>query len=124
MRSIELETTLMLEMATTLIYPAAITYLSQLSGASTQISSLKLSLDTSVLEAVAKEADALLKAIAELRVLSAKHDFDSVEAHMKYLAHDVRGAMSTLRNHADALESLIADDIWPLPKYREMLFIR
>lgn len=43
---------------------------------------------------------------------------------MKYLAYDVRGAMNTLRNHADALEGLIADDLWPLPKYREMLFIK
>jgi glutamine synthetase len=43
---------------------------------------------------------------------------------MKYLANDVRGAMNTLRDHADALESLIADNFWPLPKYREMLFIK
>jgi glutamine synthetase len=73
-RSIELEAKLMLEMATTLIYPAAITYLSELSGTYAQLSSLKISLDTSVADAVAKEADALMKAVGKLKAVSAKHD--------------------------------------------------
>lgn len=29
-----------------------------------------------------------------------------------------------LRYHINKLELLIDDEIWPLPKYREMLFIR
>jgi glutamine synthetase len=29
-----------------------------------------------------------------------------------------------IRNHADQLELIVADDLWPLPKYREMLFVR
>jgi glutamine synthetase len=123
-RSIELEAKLMLEMATTLIYPAAISYLSELSGTYAQLSSLKISLDTSVADAVAKEADALMDAVGKLKAVSAKHDFDSIQAHMKYLAYDVRAAMNTLRHHADVLETLVADDLWPLPKYREMLFIK
>ena len=32
--------------------------------------------------------------------------------------------MEAVRTHADTLERLVADDAWPLPKYREMLFIR
>ena len=32
-------------------------------------------------------------------------------------------AMSALRKAVDALEKLVTDDLWPLPKYREMLFI-
>ena len=34
---------------------------------------------------------------------------------------DVR-AMAAVREHCDALELLVGDDLWPLPKYREMLF--
>ncbi len=30
----------------------------------------------------------------------------------------------TIRYHADKLELLIDDEMWPLPKYRELLFIR
>jgi glutamine synthetase len=32
--------------------------------------------------------------------------------------------MGEVRQHADALEVDVADNDWPLPKYREMLFIR
>jgi glutamine synthetase len=32
--------------------------------------------------------------------------------------------MLEVREIADSLESIVADDIWPLPKYQEMLFIK
>jgi len=32
--------------------------------------------------------------------------------------------MDEVRLHADALECEVADELWPLPKYREMLFIK
>jgi glutamine synthetase len=32
--------------------------------------------------------------------------------------------MDRVRAHADALETMVADEYWPLPKYREMLFIK
>jgi len=41
----------------------------------------------------------------------------------KLLATDVATAMVDLRTTCDELESIVADDYWPLPKYREMLFI-
>ena len=33
-------------------------------------------------------------------------------------------AMAKVREVADRLEKLVADDLWPLPKYSEMLFIK
>jgi len=32
--------------------------------------------------------------------------------------------MEEVRKSADRLESLVDDDHWPLPKYREMLFVK
>jgi len=32
--------------------------------------------------------------------------------------------MGEVRSYADALESVVADDLWALPSYQEMLFIR
>jgi glutamine synthetase len=32
--------------------------------------------------------------------------------------------MSEVRLHADILETEVADELWPLPKYQEMLFIK
>ena len=33
-------------------------------------------------------------------------------------------AMDAVRDGADRLERIVADDLWPLPKYSEMLFIK
>jgi glutamine synthetase len=33
-------------------------------------------------------------------------------------------AMASTREVADRLERIVADDLWPLPKYSEMLFIK
>ena len=39
------------------------------------------------------------------------------------LAREVTSAMDDVRQVCDELESIVADDYWPLPKYREMLFL-
>jgi glutamine synthetase len=43
---------------------------------------------------------------------------------MQYFAADIRSLMDEVREHADILEGEIADELWPLPKYREMLFVK
>ena len=54
----------------------------------------------------------------------AKEDHASTEAHLQYCANDLRGLMDEVRTHADSLEVQVADDVWPLAKYQEMLFIK
>jgi glutamine synthetase len=38
-------------------------------------------------------------------------------------SHEVKGMMDKVRESVDNLEMLIDDEMWPLPKYRELLFI-
>jgi glutamine synthetase len=45
------------------------------------------------------------------------------EERAMYLFTDVRPQVDHIRRHVDALESAMPDDLWPLPKYREMLFV-
>ena len=45
-------------------------------------------------------------------------------AEAKHFQQDVIPAMTELRSAADKLEVIIPDDLWPLPTYREMLFIK
>jgi len=45
-------------------------------------------------------------------------------AHAKNMRDTVIPAMVELRKQGDKLEGVVADDLWPLPTYREMLFIR
>jgi glutamine synthetase len=44
--------------------------------------------------------------------------------HAAYMRDTVLPAMDAVRDVADRLEKVVADDLWPLPKYEEMLFIK
>jgi len=41
-----------------------------------------------------------------------------------YMRDTILPAMAEVRKYADALERVVADDLWPLPKYSEILFIK
>ena len=111
-------------MAKTIIYPAAVRYLSDLAMTSSSMTDMGIELDNAAAVSVAGEANAMLQAVAKLSVAMEKHDFASTEEHMQFCANDIRGLMDKVRSHADALEAEVADELWPLPKYQEMLFIR
>ena len=115
--SLEVEAKLTVEMATTIIYPAAVTYLSKLGSVSAKLT-------PSPADAVTAAANAMMTAVGVLETAIAKHDFATIEEHMKFLADEVRGLMDDVRAAADTLETLVSDSDWPLPKYREMLFIK
>jgi len=122
--SINVEAKLVVEMAKTMIYPAAMAYLAQLADTNTGVAAMGIELDTATAKTIASEANAMMAVVASLAEASVRHDFDSIEDHMQFCARDIRGLMDKVRLHADALEMEIADEQWPLPKYREMLFIK
>jgi glutamine synthetase len=47
---------------------------------------------------------------------------DELETQAKLLTADGAERMADVRETSDALELVVSDDLWPLPKYREMLF--
>jgi len=49
---------------------------------------------------------------------------DELEDHAEFMRDSVVPAMGEVRNAADRLEKVVADDLWPLPKYSEILFIK
>jgi len=52
----------------------------------------------------------------------AAHEAGSVQAEAKAFVDTVIPAQNALREVADELETLVSDELWPLPKYRELLF--
>ncbi|ELS02759.1 glutamine synthetase [Xenococcus sp. PCC 7305] len=122
--SIEVEAKLVIDIAKTKIYPAAVAYLSNLS---TTIASLKesgIDFDTEILNKVASLTSSMMGATSKLGIALEKEDFSSMKEHMQYSAKTIRPLMDEVREYADGLEGEIADDLWPLPKYQEMLFIK
>ncbi|HYO42744.1 MAG TPA: glutamine synthetase III [Candidatus Limnocylindrales bacterium] len=106
-----------LDIARTMILPAAVAYLGRLAaaGASRGV--------TTISDAVAGLTDQLVDAIHALE--HAQHEAHSagdVPAEARVFCDTVIPAQNALREVADSLELLVADDLWPLPKYRELLF--
>jgi glutamine synthetase len=123
-QSIEVEAKLVVDMAKTMIYPAAMRYLSDLGMTAASMVDMGVELDSSTAKTVAADVNAMMSAVGKLAVAIEKHDFSSTDEHMQFCAHAIRGLMDEVRLHADALEAEVADELWPLPKYQEMLFIR
>jgi glutamine synthetase len=113
----DIEASCALDMARTLILPAGVRYLAALSaaGASKGVNAIAASV-TATLDELVEAIDRLEHAQHEA------HESDSVEAEARVFRDVVIPAQETLRAAADELESLVADDLWPLPKYRELLF--
>jgi len=122
--SIEVEAKLVIDMAKTSIYPAAIHYLSELAMTNSSMAELDIEMDNSTAKTVADEANNMMAAVAKLREAMDKDNFASIAEHMQFCANEIRGLMDEVRAHADALEAEVADELWPLPKYQEMLFIK
>jgi len=122
--AIEVEAKLVVDMATTSIYPAATRYLSELTMTASGLGEMGIEMDNSVAQTVATEANAMMAAVAKLSAALAKEDFASTDDHTQYFATEILTLMDAVRAHADMLETVVADELWPLPKYHEMLFIK
>jgi glutamine synthetase len=123
-KSIDVEAKLVINMAKTVIYPAAIAYLSQLSSTVQGLVALGVSLDKSQAQKVGDLLNTMMASVSKLSEAQAKHDFGSTEDHMQHCAGTIRSLMDEVRQSADALEAEVGDEFWPLPTYQEMLFIK
>ncbi|MBD1831272.1 glutamine synthetase III [Cyanobacteria bacterium FACHB-472] len=122
--AIEVEAKLVVSMAKTIIYPAAVRYLSELSTAIANSKAIGIELDKESAEKVASLIQLMMDNVNKLSAAMGNHDFASLEDHMQYFAQTIRPLMDKVREYADALEGEVADDFWPLPTYQEMLFVK
>ena len=123
-KTVHVEAKLASKMAKTVILPAALRYQKELADGIAASKAAGLSTSTKLGEKVASATADLDKAIGELEHAMAHEDASSPLAEAKHLRDKVLPAMLTVRGAADTLEGLVADDLWPLPTYEEMLFIR
>jgi glutamine synthetase len=100
--------------ARTLLLPAALRHLTLVRDAGVE------NLIEETGELVGRFADAIFA----LERVNAPHPDVEGLAHALYMRDEVLPAMDGVRAIADKLERIVADDLWPLPKYSEMLFIK
>jgi glutamine synthetase len=124
-KTINVEGQLMVLMANRYILPAALEYQKRVGqsvaavraggGKSTQGKKL-LSSYTKLVDKFKAQTDGLTAAL--------NHNGVSTEKHAKYMRDKVVPAMGKLREVGDDIEVLTPHEIWPLPTYREMLFVK
>ena len=73
---------------------------------------------------IAHNLEEFVVALDELRVANAEQGGDAVHDKAHHVLSRVIPAMNAVRDAADVLERHIADKHWPLPGYREMLFVK
>jgi glutamine synthetase len=104
------------QIARTMLLPAAVRHLNELKATG--------------LDELVEEVEPLVKelqyAIVKLEDanLSDNQPDGSAMKWATYMRDTTISAMDDVRDVADRLEKLVADDLWPLPKYSEMLFIK
>ncbi len=132
-KKIQIEARVMGDLSMNHIIPVATHYQSQLAK---NVASLREIFDADkvnklanrnikIIEEISERTEAIEKGVEEL--VSARKVANKIEdEHKKAIAyHDtVAPKMEIIRNSIDKLELIVADDLWTLPKYRELLFIR
>ena len=121
--SISVEARLTLEIATTVVLPAALRYQTELATNVASLRAVGIEGDTATLDEISSAITDLRSGITLLRSELAQDGLDSTDKEAEHAGRTLLPTMEAVRAAADVLETLVADDLWPLATYQEMLFI-
>jgi glutamine synthetase len=115
-------------MVSTMIVPAAYKHQATLVTAvgnlkSVGIDAALISGQVADVEKVAGLISELKTALAALHAAAEKAESEDLLKKATALAYEVGPAMEVVRAVCDTLELVVEDALWPLPKYREILFM-
>jgi glutamine synthetase len=132
-KKIQIESRVMADLASNHIVPIAIQYQNLLIE---NVSGLKQVLDDKEFKDLAGEQLRLIREVSErinrIRVLVEQMVEARKKANAAHHARDTAGQycemvvpfFPQIRREVDKLELIVSDELWPLPKYRELLFLR
>jgi glutamine synthetase len=125
-KTVNIEAQLMVLMANRYILPAAYRFQGQLAAT---VAAVKAAGTTAketrrTLDEVTKLTDEAKVRVDKLQTLLEHEGAGEPEKHAKYFRDKVIPAMNALREVGDSLENIVPQDLWPLPTYREMLFVK
>jgi glutamine synthetase len=124
-KTVNIEAQLMVLMANRYILPAAYKYQGELAAS---VAAVKAAGATA--RETRRALDDVTKLVDEVRVRSGRlqealeHEDTDPLKHAKYFRDKVIPVMTALREAGDSLEAVVPHSMWPLPTYREMLFVK
>ncbi len=122
-KDINAEANSAVQIAKTMILPAGYRYQGDLVDTAYKLKSLGQSVHIGTLDKLTGLVGIFEKNIEALEKTLA-HSGHDIRAEVTHFHDHVIPAMAALREIADQIESILPDDLWPLPTYREMLFIK
>jgi len=121
--TIGVEARLMLEIGRTTVLPAAVRYQTELALNLGALKAAGVEPDTASLDEVSAPLADLRVALAALVQALAADGGSTPLAEAEHARDALLPAMAAVRAAGDLLEAVVADDLWPLPTYQEMLYI-
>ena len=123
-KDVHTESLVALNMAKTHILPAAYRYQNELATTAASLKSIGKQPHLGSLDKLTENVAALESAIEKLEAAVGHKGGGDLLAHAKHFRDEVIPTMNVVRAIADKIETIVPDDIWPLPSYHEMLFIK
>lgn len=121
--TVGVEASITLEIGSTKVLPAAVRYQTELALNLQALLAAGVEADRTSLDSVSIPLADLRAALNTLSAaIKAEHGSTPL-AEATYAKDVLLPAMAAVRSAADLLEGVVADDLWPLPTYQEMLYI-
>ena len=122
-KTVRTEANLVIRMANTIIYPAGMRYQGELAATAANMRAIGKDPKTVTLAEITSNLRLMQDACGQLEEVLAKADslgygFEAALSYREY----VLPRMVEVRRYADMLEVRVADDLWALPNYQEILF--
>jgi glutamine synthetase len=129
--ALEIETQTFCDLINTRFIPAAIAYQNQLLSAVKGLTEMKdiipansLKEELELLQSVNEKISSLKNGSKEIISKTKEaEEINDLPKKAKFFADNITKLLDEVRIPADELEKLVPDDLWPLPKYSEMLFV-
>ncbi len=131
-KTINIEAQLTMNMARTMILPAAIEYQTRVAGAIISMCQAirqderpDASMHNALVKDLFEKTSKLKFAIDRLEAINkeSEHESGDLLSHAKFYRQKLIPAIDAVRAISDELELIVDDSLWPLPKFREMLYI-
>jgi glutamine synthetase len=125
-KTINIEGETAAQIARTMVLPAAIRYLSDLLAAAERADDVGIEAKglRRTIDRVNAMIDELTERLDHLTEQNEELGGDELHSKALHMRENIIPAMTAVREVVDRLEKVVPDDLWPLPTYREMLFVK
>ena len=121
--TVGVEANLTLEIGSTQILPAAVRHQTEMALNVGALKGAGVEADTTELVEFSTTIAELKAGLAKLKAALERDPGETALAEAEHARDALLPAMAAVRSAADTLEGIVADDLWPLPSYQEMLYI-